>query len=103
MTQAEKLQKNQQELIQINEEVVRKNKEIEESYKYKSEFLANMSHELKTPLNSVIILSKNLSQNKKNNLTENQIKYAKTIHSSGNDLLELVTSILDFSNIIFPP
>ena len=97
--QAEKLQKNQQELIQINEEVVRKNKEIEESYKYKSEFLANMSHELKTPLNSVIILSKNLSQNKKNNLTENQIKYAKTIHSSGNDLLELVTSILDFSKL----
>ncbi|MBC7428904.1 MAG: PAS domain S-box protein, partial [Bacteriovorax sp.] len=73
--------------------------EVQRASQYKTEFLANMSHELRTPLNSSLILAKLLMNNAKENLTEEQIQFATSIYSSGNDLLNLINDILDLSKV----
>jgi CheY-like chemotaxis protein/signal transduction histidine kinase/CHASE3 domain sensor protein len=74
-------------------------KEVETASRYKSEFMANMSHELRTPLNSIILLSKLLSNNKYGNLSEKQTRFAETVYSCGNDLLNLINEILDLAKV----
>jgi len=116
----EELKVQQEELMQTNTEleertnmleernslIEERNKEIQEkarelaiSTRYKSEFLANMSHELRTPLNSILLLSRLMYENNEENLTADQVEFAKVIQTSGQALLSLIDEILDLSKI----
>jgi CheY-like chemotaxis protein/two-component sensor histidine kinase len=58
-----------------------------------------MSHELRTPLTGILGLSEVLQMGTYGTLTEKQLKYIKSIESSGRHLLELINDILDLSKI----
>jgi signal transduction histidine kinase/ActR/RegA family two-component response regulator len=93
------LEEKTQSLGRQRDELTRAGTELQRASAYKSEFLANMSHELRTPLNSTLILAKLLSDNREGNLNPEQVKFAQTISSAGNDLLTLINDILDLSKI----
>ena len=83
-----------------------KNRQVEESYaklkeldRLKSNFLATMSHELRTPLTSVIGYSEMMLEGLGGPLTAEQREYLGIIMEKGENLLQLITSILDISKI----
>ena len=88
-----------------NEELVTKNKQLEEvssqaleATRTKSEFLAVMSHEIRTPLTSIIGFAEALSGNKSMQ-KEARIDMTKTIIKNGKHLLTIINDILDISKI----
>ena len=62
----------------------------------KADFLAKISHEIRTPMNGVLGMSELLLGT---SLSAKQRDYVLTIHSSGNELLNLINEIFDISRL----
>lgn len=70
----------------------------EQSNSAQNEFISNISHEIRTPLNGIQTMTGLLLQTKE--LSPAAIKrYAKIIQESGEQLLHIVNSTLDFANL----
>jgi len=71
-------------------------KEASSALKAKSDFLATMSHEIRTPMNAILGFIWIL---KNRETDEGKIKYLDIMQKSGNDLLNIMNNILDFTKI----
>jgi signal transduction histidine kinase len=82
-----------------NEELQRAVEHLRELDVLKSNFLATVSHELRTPLTSVIGFSEMLLKGIAGDLNEEQDEYVTTILERGEELLRLITQILEMSRM----
>jgi signal transduction histidine kinase/CheY-like chemotaxis protein len=84
---------------QLCKELAAKNADLIQLNRLKDEFLACISHELKTPLTSVLGLSRLLVEQQLGELNERQARYAGLIHQSGRHLMTVVNDILDLTRM----
>lgn len=87
-------------------ELSEKNKKLQAAYdrlkeldRLKSNFLATVSHELRTPLTSIIGYSEMIIEGIAGEINAEQREFLETIHEKGEQLLELIKSLLDLSKL----
>ncbi|MGE5683285.1 MAG: ATP-binding protein [Bacillota bacterium] len=111
LSSLDEIRKRQEELERVNRELEETNRgvvalyaELDEKAEHlrqvneiKARFFSNMSHEFRTPLNSIIGLSKLLLDRIDGNLTEEQEKQVKFIKKSADELYETVNDLLDLA------
>jgi len=104
--QREELAHLNQELQDTNRGVVALYAELDERAEHlrradelKTRFLSNMSHEFRTPLNSILALTRFLLDGTDGKLGEEQIKQVGFIRKSAENLSELVNDLLDLAKV----
>ncbi len=94
--QAAMLEQEIAERQKTHEDLCHAKEVAEAANKAKSLFLANMSHELRTPLNGVVGMAQLLSMS---GVTEEQKEYLDTLQYSADNLIALISDILDITKI----
>ena len=109
----DELRKRQDELSALNRELEDTNRGVVALYaelderadhlrradEVKTRFLSNMSHEFRTPLNSILALSRLLLERIDGDLTAEQEKQVSFIRKSAESLFELVNDLLDLAKV----
>lgn len=109
----EDLRRRQEDLVRLNRELEDTNRgvvalyaELDEKAEHlrrademKSRFLSNMSHEFRTPLNSILAISKLLQDHTDGDLTTEQDKQVGFVRKAAQDLSELVNDLLDLAKV----
>ena len=113
LAQLQELQDRQEALDQLNQELHDTNRGVVALYaelderadhlrradELKSKFLSNMSHEFRTPLNSILALSRLLLARTDGDLTPEQEKQVQFIRKAAESLTELVNDLLDLAKV----
>jgi signal transduction histidine kinase len=87
------------ELQARDERMAALDKRLREVDRLQSSFLGTVSHELRTPLASIIAYSELLSEGLTGPLNAEQVQCVQSITEMGRTLLDLITSILDISQL----
>jgi two-component system sensor histidine kinase BarA len=87
------------ELQVRDERMAALDKRLREVDRLQSSFLGTVSHELRTPLASIIAYSELLSEGLTGPLNPEQLQCVQSITEMGRTLLDLITSILDISQL----
>ncbi len=102
----ERLAQTNRELEETNRGVVALYAELDEradalqrANEVKTRFLSNMTHEFRTPLNSIMSLTRILIQRLDGELTSEQEKQVRFIQRSAENLSELVNDLLDLAKV----
>ncbi|MBD2679317.1 MULTISPECIES: ATP-binding protein [Nostoc] len=107
------LRKREEELIYLNRELEDTNRgvvalyaeldekadSLQKANELKTRFLSNMSHEFRTPLNSILSLSRMLLARMDGDLTAEQEKQVTFIQKAASGLSELVNDLLDLAKV----
>jgi PAS domain S-box-containing protein len=91
--------RSEEQIRSLNENLERRNREVEHANQLKSEFLASMSHELRTPLNAILGFSDLLQEQSAGEVNEKQQHYLNHISHGARRLLTLINDILNLSKI----
>ena len=98
-TQAVSLAQTSADLRAANDELQRRQADLERAMTARSRFYASMSHELRTPINAILGYSTLLLENIYGPLAERQAEGIQRTHKAAKHLLELVNDVLDLSKI----
>jgi len=109
----EELRRRQEDMERLNRELEDTNRGVVALYaeldekadhlrradELKSRFLSNMSHEFRTPLNSILALSRLLLDHVDGPLTDEQTRQVAFVRRAAEDLFELVNDLLDLAKV----
>lgn len=98
-THEEAMRRTFAELTEHNQRLSRAVARLEELDRLKSNFLATMSHELRTPLTSVIGYAEMMAEGLAGPVSPEQREYLTTILGKADQLLGLITAVLDVSSL----